>query len=100
MNQANQNPRRFTREQIREKARDHVAYGWSPRPGTHNREMDWTPEDSVIYREEYDKAKAEMRGVQPDPRVAKLVSEAAEAAEHFSADELEAYAEQLKKQKP
>lgn len=44
---------RPTPEFVREQARDHVAYGWSPRPGTWNRDIVWTEEDTQAYMDAY-----------------------------------------------
>jgi hypothetical protein len=52
--------RRYTREEIADKARDHVAYGWTRSPGTHRDDIEWTAEDTQIYNEEYEKAKKEQ----------------------------------------
>jgi hypothetical protein len=51
----------YTPERVRNHARDHVAYGWTRRPGGWTGDA-WTPELTAIYHEEYDKAKAELRG--------------------------------------
>lgn len=56
MNENTTNPegqRRYTREEIRSRAEDHVAYGWSSSPGTHRRDILWTAEDTEIYLQEY-----------------------------------------------
>ncbi len=45
--------RSHTPAQIINSARDHVAYGWTPRPWGH-----WTDEQLAIYRQAYDEAKA------------------------------------------
>jgi hypothetical protein len=47
---------RPTAEFIREQARDHVAYGWSSRPGTNDRNIVWTDEDTATYMHEYHEA--------------------------------------------
>ena len=52
--------RRPTKEFIREQARDHIAYGWAPRPGSTDWRNVWTPEDVALYMDEYRTAKKEQ----------------------------------------
>lgn len=52
--------RRPTKEFIREQARDHIAYGWGPGPGSTDRSNVWTPEDVALYMDEYRTAKKEQ----------------------------------------
>ena len=47
---------------IREQARDHVAYGWASSPGTINRDIVWTDEDTAAYMVEYRTAVAKAEG--------------------------------------
>lgn len=47
---------------IREQARDHVAYGWTSRPGTFDRNIDWTDEDTATYMAEYRAAIKALKG--------------------------------------
>jgi len=46
---------------IQEKARDHVAYGWSARPGTWDRNINWTEADTETYMAEYRAAQEAQR---------------------------------------
>ena len=38
---------------IKEQARDHVAYGWSARPGSWDHNMVLTDDDTIEYLKEY-----------------------------------------------
>jgi hypothetical protein len=53
---------RPTRAFIQAQAQDHVAYGWSARPGTWDRNIEWTDEDTAIYVVEYRTAVAKAKG--------------------------------------
>jgi hypothetical protein len=46
---------------IRELAGDHVAYGWTSSPGSHDRNINWTDEDTATYMVEYRAALAASR---------------------------------------
>lgn len=48
--------RRPTFEEIVAAAQRHVAYNWAKSPGTHDREINWTDEDTKTYNAEFDKA--------------------------------------------
>lgn len=50
---------RPTREKILSQARTHVFYGWSMRPGSWDRNEEWTDEDVEIYRAEYKRLEPE-----------------------------------------
>jgi hypothetical protein len=58
---------RPTPEFIREQARDHVGYDWTSRPGTINRNIVWTDEDTATYMDEYRAALARKRAGRPGP---------------------------------
>ena len=49
-------PIRPTESFIRARAQSHVAYNWSPCPGSHDRNIVWTDEDTAIYLRFYNAA--------------------------------------------
>ena len=46
---------------IKSQAEDHVAYGWTSRPGTFNRDIVWTDEDTETYMKFYHAALRQQR---------------------------------------
>ena len=57
--------RRPTRQEIAESAQRHVSYKWARSPGTHDRDIEWTAEDTATYNEEFDKAKLQLTTSKP-----------------------------------